>query len=97
MHVDAGKHLGIGRGALGVDLGDAGGDVLPGFFQDEHHVESGTPAHADQHQLHRPAATILPAVFRRPVHDNLMAAVGGTFETNLSGPLDSGLHDRSLR
>lgn len=93
MHVDTREYLGVGRGALGVDLGHAVTDVLTALFQDMHHVKGGTPAHTDQHQFHRSTTPILPAVFRRPVHCDLVSAVGRALETDFTDPLDSGFHN----
>ena len=93
MHMDAGKHLGFGIGAFGVKLGHTIGDLLATFFQYVHYIESGAAAHANQHQLHRPTAAILATVLRRSVHRDRVAAVGATFETSLSNPVNPGLHN----
>ena len=93
MHMDARKYLGLGVGALGVNLGHAIGDFLAALAQDVDHVERGAAAHADQHQLHRPAAAVFATKLWWPVHRDLVAAVGTTLETNLADPANSGFHD----
>lgn len=52
VHVDFGKHLGVGVGAGGLDVGHAVGDLLSAFAQDVHHVKCRTAAQSEQQHFH---------------------------------------------
>src|SRR5690606_32191240 len=95
--MNAGEHLGILLGTLGLEEGLAAFHRLSGFSEDAHHVETGTAAQAQQQQLHRAHAQVATAAFRCAIHHHHMPAAGFAEKHGLTGPLDTRFHSsRSL-
>src|SRR5712692_5579899 len=92
MHVNAGKHLGIGFRALRLDMGDTIHHLLARLIEDIHNIKRGAPAHTDQHDFHRPRATVAPARVRRAVHKHGLAAFVLAGEAYAAGPFNGYFH-----
>jgi hypothetical protein len=74
MRVDFRENPGFFFGAFCFQLHLAGGDILTAFAEYHHDIELGASTHSYQQHLHRPQAQVATSGFRRPIHDNCMAA-----------------------
>ena len=92
VDVDLGEHLGVGVGAGGVDVYDAVGDLLAAFVQDEHDIERGTAAEAQQQHFHRPHAEVFAARLGRAIHDDAMAGFALADKADPFDEFDTGFH-----
>ncbi len=65
VQMNAGEHLGVGRGALSLEPHGAATHILPPLLEDVNHVVSGTAAGAGEHDFHRPRREVVAAGLAR--------------------------------
>jgi hypothetical protein len=97
MHVDAGEDLGVGFGAVGVDLDPAVGDRLAAFLKDMYDIIGGTAAGADQQQLHRAWAGLGGRLAVGGAEGDGMAAFGLADKGAIASPGDASFHVGAFR
>ena len=90
--MDPREDPGLGPGALGVGLDRAVRDRLARLPEDQHDVERGAGGGAEQDHLHRAHPAVAPAVLRRAVDDDRVAAFGFADEAHALGPFCPDLH-----